>query len=158
MNHTAAETALHKDQPSECDSFSLCSSEAEQDVTPEEQDILAHSPAARSNAPQKQPAAAAGEGSDQPYNSYKMSTVHKLVSELARKQRECRKAKLHAVVRLTSCYPQSEPKVSPAMYLNPGHHGLCGFPLSHMPPMPHNSSNINLLTTYYSSNIVLLTT
>ena len=31
-----------------------------------------------------------------------MSAVNKLVTELARKQRECRKAKLHAVVS-TSC-------------------------------------------------------
>ncbi len=35
---------------------------------------------------------------DQAYEAYKMSAVNKLVKELAHKQQECRKAKLHAVV------------------------------------------------------------
>ena len=37
---------------------------------------------------------------DQAYEAYKMSAVNKLVKELAHKQQECRKAKIHAVVSL----------------------------------------------------------
>ena len=37
---------------------------------------------------------------DKAYETYKMTAVNKLVNELAHKQQECRKAKLHAVVSL----------------------------------------------------------
>ena len=37
---------------------------------------------------------------DKAYETYKMTAVNKLVHELAHKQQECRKAKLHAVVSL----------------------------------------------------------
>ena len=72
------------------------------DLTPGEQDNHGRSPAARSHSRQKQQeqAPAARTSPDQLCDSYKMSAVNKLVSELARKQRECRKAKLHVVVRL----------------------------------------------------------
>ena len=37
---------------------------------------------------------------DQAYEAYKVSAINKLVNELAHKQQECRKAKLHAVVSI----------------------------------------------------------
>ncbi len=43
---------------------------------------------------------------DQAYEAYKMSAVNKLVKELAHKQQECRKAKLHAVVSFKHIMPQ----------------------------------------------------
>ncbi len=42
---------------------------------------------------------------DQAYEAYKMSAVNKLVKELAHKQQECRKAKLHAVVSFKHIMP-----------------------------------------------------
>ena len=104
VDHKAADSAATKDQRSQCDSSSVCSSEAEQDLVLKEQDSREHSPASRSHSPQQQQQQAADvRGSpDQPYNSYKVSAVNKLVSELARKQHQCCKAKLHAVVRLNS--------------------------------------------------------
>ena len=43
---------------------------------------------------------------DQAYEAYKMSAVNKLVKELAHKQQECQKAKLHAVVSFKHIMPQ----------------------------------------------------
>ena len=137
MDHKAAQSASNKDQNSNCDSSSVCSSEAEQDLMPEEQHYHEHSPAARSYSPQKQreQAAAVGESPDEPYNSYRMSAVNKLVSELARKQSECRKAKLHAVVRLASPRARVEATAHSAKHLIPRRMCLIFMPTVYSPPI-----------------------
>ena len=53
-----------------------------------------------SSAKRPEKPSASSSPADQAFETYKMSAVNKLVNELAYKQQECRKAKLHTVVSL----------------------------------------------------------
>lgn len=107
IDHKAADSAADDDKNCQYEEESIVSSSSGIEAgNTTEQHSHGHSSAAKPDRAVKQQKriAAGKDSSDQPYDSYKMSAVNKLVTELARKQRECRKAKLHAVVRFK---PQS---------------------------------------------------
>lgn len=101
VDHKGAES-IPDDHCSQCgQSDASSSSDTAADRIPSSRSQPAGVHASRQASPStgdQQRSSSHSSPTDQAYEAYKMSAVNKLVKELAHKQQECRKAKLHAVV------------------------------------------------------------
>lgn len=108
VDHKGAES-IPDDHCSQCgQSDASSSSDTAADRIPSSRSQPAGVHASRQASPStgdQQRSSSHSSPTDQAYEAYKMSAVNKLVKELAHKQQECRKSKLHAVVSFKHIMP-----------------------------------------------------